>query len=141
MQLAGMKGSVTAPYWFYGFSTSPEEFRGSENAGYAVLMKYFEAFRRPVMQTFFHRIFICLAICLFMLYKSVRHRLVGDWQFVFVLATSGLLYSLAFIPTTPSTEFRYLLWPAISSAITIIFGVYLLRTNKAGQIGLLSDTA
>ncbi|MGB5015223.1 MAG: hypothetical protein WBO68_14475 [Pyrinomonadaceae bacterium] len=137
-QLVGLKRSVSVPYWFHGFATSPTEFRGTENSGFLVLMKYFEAFRRPLMQTFFHRMFICLGICLFMLYKSVRIRLAGDWQFVFVLASSGLLYSMAYFPTTPSTEFRYLFWPAISSALAIIFGVYLIRTNKTERSSLLS---
>ena len=139
-QLVGLRKSVTVPYWFFGFSTSPEEFRGTENLGYAVLIRYFEAFRRPLMQTFFHRMFICLGISLFLLYKSVRHRLAGGWQFVFVLASSGISYTLAYFPTTPSTEFRYLFWPAVSSALAIIFGAYLIWTNRRGRVSVLRES-
>jgi hypothetical protein len=129
-QLTGLGRSVTAPYWVQGFSSSPAEYRGAGNAGTYVLMKYFGAFRRPFPQTFFFRAFIWVILCGFFLYKAVRRRLTGDWDLVFVLSASTLLFTFAYFPTTPSTEFRYLFWPAISSALTVIFGVHLLRRER-----------
>lgn len=136
-QLTGLSRSVTAPYWEQGFTSSPEEFRPEENAGTWALTKYFSAFRRPFPQTFFFRAFIWLMLCGFFLYKAVRRRLRDDWDLVFALSVSCLLFTFAYFPTAPSTEFRYLFWPAISSALTVIFGIHLLRREKrlklAGQ--------
>jgi hypothetical protein len=136
-QLTGLSRAVTAPFWEQGFSSSPPEFRPEENAGTWVLTKYFGAFRRPFPQTFFFRSFVWLILCGFFLYKAVRRGLRDDWDLVFVLSLSSLLFTFAYFPTTPSTEFRYLFWPAIASALTVIFGIYLLRREKrpgsAGQ--------
>ncbi len=132
-KLVGLNKSVTIPYWFFGFSTSPAEFRGSENVGFTAVMKYLSAFRRPVMQTFFHRAFIWLGLSGYFLYKSLRNRLKGGWQVVFVLTASSLMYSLAYFPTTPSTEFRYLFWPALASAVAIIMGIFLIRTTRVEE--------
>lgn len=129
-QLTGLGRAVTAPYWEQGFSSSPPEFRTEGNTGTAVMMKYFGAFRRPVPQTFFFRAFIWMVLCGFFLYKAVRRRLAGDWDLVFVLSVSALLFIFAYFPTTPSTEFRYLFWPAIASALTVIFGVHLLWRER-----------
>jgi hypothetical protein len=123
-QLIGTSPSVTAPYVADGFANNPPEFRGSENFGYAVLMKYFGAFRRPFPQTFFFRAIVWMALCVVLAYVAIRRRLREDWDLVFVLSISGLLFTFAYFPTTPSTEFRYLFWPAIASAVALIFGVY-----------------
>lgn len=128
--LVGLSRSVSATQLYLGFADNPPEYRGSENLGYRVLMKYFGAFRRPFPQTFFFRAFIWLILCAFFLYKALKNRLADDWALVAVLATSALLYTLAYFPTTPSTEFRYLFWPAIASMIALIFGVYLWRNEK-----------
>jgi hypothetical protein len=129
-QLTGLSRAVTAPYWEQGFSSSPPEFRPEENLGSRVMMKYFGAFRRPFPQTFFFRAFVWLILCGFFMYKSVRRRLRDDWDLVFVLSLSCFLFTFAYFPTTPSTEFRYLFWPAIASALTVIFGIHLLRREK-----------
>ena len=97
-------------------------------------MKYFGAFGRPFPQTFFFRAVIWMVLCGFFLYKAVRRRLAGDWDLVFVLSASTLLFIFAYFPTTPSTEFRYLFWPAISSALTVIFGVHLLRGERIEKV-------
>jgi len=128
--LVGLSRSVSATQLYLGFADNPPEYRGSENLGYRVMMKYFGAFRRPFPQTFFFRAFIWLILCAFFLYKALKNRLADDWALVAVLATSALLYTLAYFPTTPSTEFRYLFWPAIASMIALIFGVYLWRNEK-----------
>jgi hypothetical protein len=129
-QLVGLKKSTTRPYWDVGFASSPPEFRGNENVGFKVLMKYFSAFRRPFSQTFFFRAFIWLLLCLYLSYQSVKRKLKNDWDIVFVLSSSCLLFTSAYFPTTPSTEFRYLFWSAISSSVALIFGIYLLRKEK-----------
>lgn len=130
-QLIGLGRAVTAPYWEQGFSSSPPEFRAEGNAATAILTKYFSAFGRPAPQTLFFRAFIWMVLCGFFLYKALRRRLAGDWDLVFVLSVSTLLFIFAYFPTTPSTEFRYLFWPAISSALTVIFGVHLLRRERS----------
>ena len=132
-QLVGLQRSVTAPYWEQGFASSPPEFRVDGNAGTWVLTKYLSAFRRPFTQTFFFRGAVWLTLCGFFLYMAVRRRLRGDWEMIFVLSLSSLLFTFAYFPTTPSTEFRYLFWPAIASAIVVIFGVKLLRAEKDHQ--------
>lgn len=129
-QLIGLRRSVTAPYVAEGFASNPPEFRGGENTGYRVLMKYFGAFRRPFPQTFFFRAIVWLAIAAVLGFVAIRRRLRGDWDLVFVLSSSSLLFIIAYFPTTPSTEFRYLYWPAIASAIAAIFCVYLLRKER-----------
>jgi hypothetical protein len=128
--LIGLDRSVPASQQYLGFAESPPEYRGSENAGFQILMKYFHAFRRPFMQTFFFRAIVWLALCAGLLYLALRNKFVRDWDIVAALAVSCVLYTLAYFPTTPSTEFRYLFWPAIASAVAVIFGVYLLRTQK-----------
>lgn len=134
MQLVGLKRAVTRPFWDIGFASSPPEFRGNENAGYKILMKYFSAFRRPFPQTFFFRSFIWLILCSYFCYKAVRRKFRDDWDLVFVLSTSCLLFTFLYFPTTPSTEFRYLFWSAISTSIAVIFGIYLLRKEKSTNI-------
>ena len=129
-QLIGLRRSITAPYVADGFASNPAEFRGGGNVGFGVLMKYFGAFRRPFPQTFFFRAIVWVAICGVLIYASVRRRLRSDWDLVFVLSTSSLLFIAAYFPTTPSTEFRYLFWPAIASAVALIFGVYLYRAES-----------
>lgn len=134
MQLIGLKKAITRPFWDIGFASSPPELRGSENAGYKILMKYFSAFRRPFSQTFFFRAVLWLILCSYFSYKAFRRRLRDDWDLVFVLSTSCLLFTFSYFPTTPSTEFRYLFWSAIASSVAVIFGIYLLRKEKSERV-------
>jgi hypothetical protein len=129
-QLIGLTPSVTRPFWDLGFSNNPPEFRSEGNFGTKILMSYFGIFQRPFGQTFFFRAFLWLLPVGYFLYRAGRNRLDGDWEIVFVLASSCLLFTFAYFPTTPSTEFRYLFWSAISSAIVVIFGVYLLGRKR-----------
>ena len=131
-QLIGLRRSITAPYVADGFASNPYEFRGGGNIGFASLMKYFGAFRRPFPQTFFFRAVVWMAICVVLVFASIRRRLRSDWDLVFVLSLSSLAFIAAYFPTTPSTEFRYLFWPAIASAVALIFGVYLYRSESRG---------
>jgi hypothetical protein len=130
-QLIGLSRSVTAPYVAEGFASNPPEFRGSENVGYKILMRYFGAFRRPFTQTFFFRGVVWIVLCVGLVCLALRRRLRDDWDLVIVLSVSSLLFMFAYFPTTPSTEFRYLFWPAIASAIASIFGVYLYTSESA----------
>jgi hypothetical protein len=123
-QLVGLAPSVTRPFWDLGFSENPPEFQSEQNSGARVLMNYFGLFQRPFSQTFFFRAFLWLLLCAYFLYRAVKNKLEGDWEIVFVLSISCLLFTFAYLPTTPSTEFRYLFWSAISSALVVIFGVY-----------------
>lgn len=132
-QLTGVKRSVTAPYWEQGFASSPPEFRSGGNFGTAAMMKYFGAFKRPFPQTFFFRAVIWLLLCGFFLYAALRRGLKNDWGMVFVLGSSAWLFTLAYLPTTPSTEYRYLFWPSIASAVTIIFGTHLLYRERRSK--------
>ncbi len=132
-QLTGLTYSVTRPYWDIGFASSPPEFRGEEHFAGKVLTGYFSLFRRPVTQTFAFRGFIWLLLSAFFLYQSVKNRLRADWKVVFVLSSSGLLFALAYFPTTPSTEFRYLFWSAISSAAAVVWGTCLWRRHPDGN--------
>ena len=117
-QLVGLSPSVTRPFWDFGFLANPPEFQREENYGARSLMKYFSLFQRPFPQTFFFRAFLWLLLCGYFLYRSVKNRLKGDWETVFVLSTSCLLFTFAYFPTTPSTEFRYLFWSAISFGVS-----------------------
>lgn len=129
-QFIGLKKAITRPYWEIGFASSPPEFRGDENVGYKVLMKYFSAFRRPFSQTFFFRAFVWLILCSYFAYHAIKRKLKDDWDIVFALSMSCLLFTFAYFPATPSTEFRYLFWSALSTIIVVIFGIYLLRNEK-----------
>jgi hypothetical protein len=123
-QLVGLSPSVTRPFWNLGFSENPPEFQREENFAASVLMKYFGLFQRPFPQTFFFRAFLWLLFCGYFLYQAIKNKLRDDWEIVFVLSISCLLFTFAYFPTTPSTEFRYLFWSAISSALVVIFGIY-----------------
>ncbi|MET0752234.1 MAG: hypothetical protein ABWZ66_02625 [Pyrinomonadaceae bacterium] len=123
-QLVGLSPSVTRPFWNLGFSENPPEFQREENLGARVLMKYFGLFQRPFPQTFFFRAFLWLLLCGYFLFRAIKKKLKNDWEIVFVLSTSCFLFTFAYFPTTPSTEFRYLFWSAISSALVVIFGIY-----------------
>jgi hypothetical protein len=123
-QLIGLSRSTTRPFWDLGFSGNPAEFQREENFGARVLMKYFALFQRPFAQTFGFRAFLWLLLCAYFLYRAVKNKLRDDWEIVFVLSTSCLLFAFAYFPTTPSTEFRYLFWSAISSMPVVIFGIY-----------------
>jgi hypothetical protein len=134
-QLMGLAPSVTRPFWDPGFSENPPEFRSEENFGTKILMKYFGIFQRPFPQTFFFRAVLWLLPVGYFLWRAIKDRLKGDWEIVFVLSISCLLFTFAYFPTTPSTEFRYLFWSAISSAIVVIFGTHLLWQERKRNKG------
>jgi len=134
-QLIGISHSVTRPYWDLGFNANPPEYKGKENIFHEFLMKYFAVFSRPFTQTFFFRAIIWLLIGGYLIYQAKRHKFSDDWEIVFVLSLSCILFTFAYFPTTPSTEFRYLFWSSISSAVAIIFGINLLSQTPDNFIG------
>jgi hypothetical protein len=133
-ELIGLRRSVSFQYWDLGLERNPAEFPIAKNPANALLTGYFRIFQRPVMQTFFFRAFIWILLCGFFVYRSLKSGLRGDWTFVFVLSASSLLYIFSYFFTAPAADFRYVYWPAIASAIVVIFGVYLLRIEKAERI-------
>jgi hypothetical protein len=133
-ELIGLGRSVSFQYWDLNFSRNPAEFPLEKNIAGGFLAGYFRIFQRPVMQTFFFRAFIWMLACGYFLYRSLRSRLRGDWALVFVLSASSLLYIFSYFFTAPAADFRYVYWPAIASAIVVIFGVYVMRSDKAGRL-------
>jgi len=128
-QLIGLSRSVTNQYC--DVSYNPPEFSITENAAGNFLTRYFALFRRPVMQTFFFRGFLWLLAGAYFGYVALKARLRRDWDFIFVLVASSLLYTAAYFVTAPAADFRYIFWPAVASGLAIIFGIYLLREEKA----------
>jgi hypothetical protein len=112
-QLIGLSRSVTNQYC--DTSYNPPEFSIVENPAGNLLTSYFGLFRRPVMQTFFFRGFLWLSACAYFGYVALKSRLRRDWDLVFVLAASALLYTAAYFVTAPAADFRYIFWPAIAS--------------------------
>jgi hypothetical protein len=117
---------ITAPYFVQGFEGNPAEFQAAPNFINRILMAYFHVFRNSP----FFMMFLWLAADIFFAYKALKNRLSGDWEFVFVLSASSILFTAAYFPTTPSTEFRYLFWPAIASAIVVLFGIHLGKRSR-----------
>ena len=128
-QLIGLSRSVINQYC--DVSYNPPEHSIVENSAGRFLNGYFAVFRRPFMQTFFFRGFLWLAASASLAFVAVKARFRKDWDFVFVLAASALLYTAAYFVTAPAADFRYIFWPAIASGLAIIFGIYLLRQEKA----------
>ncbi|CAN5501043.1 hypothetical protein BH18ACI3_BH18ACI3_21090 [soil metagenome] len=133
-ELIGLGRSVSFQYWDLDFSRNPPEFAIAKTGAGTFLAGYFRLFQRPVMQTFFFRAFIWILACGYFCYRSLRSRLRGDWAFVFVLSASSLFYIFSYFFTAPAADFRYVYWPAIASAIVVIFGIYLLRIEKAERL-------
>ena len=132
-QLIGLRRSVGFQFWDLDLSRNPVDFPIERNAANGVLTSYFRAFQRPVMQTFFFRGIIWMLCCGYIFYRALRSRLRGDWSFAFVLAASSLLYIFSYFVTAPAADFRYIYWPAIASAIAVIFAIYLVRDERTEQ--------
>ncbi len=130
-QLIGFtRQTVTLPYWDLRFAANTPEYRSEPNLLNNILTKYFSLFRKwgPF------NCFIWLSFSLFFIYKSVRRKLIGEWQVVLFLSLSAILYTAAYFPTTPSTEFRYILWSELAAAVSIIFGTFLLVRERRSRL-------
>lgn len=122
-QLVGFtRQTVSNTFWDSGFAENPVEFRAEPNLLNKALTKYFNLLKKwgP-----FHG-FLWLTPCFFYMYKAIRNKFGGDWQIVFFLSLSAVMYIIAYFPTTPSTEFRYILWSVLASAVAFVFAGRLL---------------
>lgn len=129
-QLNGFtRQTISNPYWDSGFGDNPPEFRSEPNVLYKVLMKYFSLFKKY----FFFRGYFWLALCFIFIYQAIKHKFKSEWQMVFFLSVSSILYNFAYFPTTPSTEFRYIFWSELAAAIAAIFAVYLLFKERSNR--------
>lgn len=88
-------------------------------AVHRLLKLYFRAARNTV----FFRGFFWLLVALALLYFSLRGRLRGDLEFVFVLAASGLLYGAAYFFVAPSCDFRFFWWTMLAATASLPFFV------------------
>ena len=118
--LTGLQGEVSSPYWVKGFDGNPVGYKPTPGLLNRFLMRYFYLLRNSL---FFTGAFWML-ICVTLIYFALRRRLRDDWEIVFVLATSGLIYALPYFFFTASAEFRYLFWTVIASAVALLFGLY-----------------
>lgn len=135
VQLIGLGRSVAFQYWDLALVRNPAEFAVAKNPANQLLTSYFAFFQRPVMQTFFFRPFVWILACMYLIYRSLRSRLSGDWDLVLVLSVSSLLYIFSYFFTAPAADYRYVYWPAIASAVAVIFGIYLVRKERTGDQG------
>lgn len=120
------------PYWRKGFTANPVEYRPTPGPLNRFLMSYFYLLRNSL----FFSGALWLVICVALIYFALRRRLRDDWEVVFVLATSGLIYALPYFFITASAEFRYLYWTVIASAVALLFGLNaaLGSRNKVAQV-------
>ncbi len=120
---------VSNPYWVAGFDANPPEFRKTPGGLNRLLMEYYRLFSRSLF-----RGALWMLACLCLVYLSLRRGLRGDWLVVLAHAASSLLYAASYFFTAPSTEFRYLLWTMIASAVALSFAVHLkLLSRRAAR--------
>jgi len=101
---------------------NPPPFRRTPNALTRALTSYFFFFSNSV----FFRGFVWILVCLALVYFSLRLGLAGDLGAALMLASSGLLYALAYFFITPSSEFRYLWWTVLAACSSAtLFAVHL----------------
>ncbi|MBC7932072.1 MAG: hypothetical protein H7Z38_16055 [Rubrivivax sp.] len=106
---------VCLPYLFA--SSSPFGYKTNDLAAHRLLRAYFWALRNTV----FFRGFFWLLVCAALGYFSLRGRLTGDLDFVFVLAMSGLLYGAAYFFIAPSCDFRFFWWTMLAAMVALMF--------------------
>jgi hypothetical protein len=106
---------VCLPYMIA--STSPFGYKTNDLALHRLLKAYFWSLRNTV----FFRGFFWLLICAALLYFSLRGRLRGHLEFVFVLASSGLLYGSAYFFIAPSCDFRFFWWTMLAAMVSLLF--------------------
>lgn len=101
-------------------SSSPFGYKTNDLAVHRMLRAYFWALR----DTVFFRGFFWLMVAVALLYFSLRGRLRGDLEFVFVLTTSGLLYGLAYFFVAPSCDFRFFWWTMLAAVVGTLFFLF-----------------
>jgi hypothetical protein len=98
-------------------SSSPFGYKTNDLAVHRMLRAYFWALRNKVFFRGFFWLLVCAALC----YFSLRGRLAGDLELVFVLATSGLLYGAAYFLIAPSCDFRFFWWTMLAALVGLMF--------------------
>jgi hypothetical protein len=129
-QLIGLGSSVNLQYWDLDLSRNPAQYAIARNPANALITSYLAAFRRPITQTFFFRAIIWILACLYLGYRALRSSMSSDRSFVLVLVSSSLLYIFTYFFIAPAADFRYIFWPGIASTLAIIFGFYLVRSER-----------
>jgi hypothetical protein len=129
-QLIGLSRSVTNQYC--DTSYNPPEFSIVENPAGNFLTNYFGLFRRPLDADFFlSGILVAVGVRILWICRAeVRGCdaigiLFSSWR------QARFCTQAAYFVTAPAADFRYIFWPAIASGLAIIFGVFLLREEKA----------
>jgi hypothetical protein len=106
---------VCFPYLLAPYNPPAHAVRDS--APHRLLKTYFWALK----DTIFFRGFFWLTLSAGLVYFSLRGRLRGDLEAVFVLNASGLLYGLAYFFFAPSCDFRFFWWTALAATVSLIF--------------------
>ena len=102
---------------------NPPPFRRAPGALTRALTSYFFFFSNSVFFRGFVWILVCLALCYFPLRLGLD---TGELGAALALASSGLLYALAYFFVTPSSEFRYLWWTMLAGAsAAVLFAAHL----------------
>jgi hypothetical protein len=102
---------------------NPPPFRRAPGALTRALTSYFFFFSNSIFFRGFVWILVCLALCYFPLRLGLT---AGDLGAAFALASSGLLFALAYFFVTPSSEFRYLWWTMLAGAsAAVLFAAHL----------------
>jgi hypothetical protein len=83
--------------------------------------RWLKAYFWALKDTIFFRGFFWLMVTLALLYFSLRGRLRGDLEIVFVLASSGLLYGAAYFFIAPSCDFRFFWWTMLAAMVSLMF--------------------
>jgi hypothetical protein len=109
------RAEVCFPYLFA--SSAPFGYKTNDLAVHRLLKAYFWATRNTLL----FRGFFWLLLALALVYFSLRGRLRGDLPFVFVLASSGLLYGAAYFFVAPSCDFRFFWWTMLACVVGLLF--------------------
>jgi hypothetical protein len=151
-KLTYLKHRWAAFSWLTGFNTqdvaqaffpasgmnNPPQFRRPLNSLTRALTSYFFFFSRSI----FFRGFFWILLSAGLVYLSIRLKLDGDLEAVFVLSVSGLLYALGYFFYSPSAEFRYLWWTMLASSVSLIlFAAHVFRHWRVLRGGRRSEDA
>ncbi|HLM57687.1 MAG TPA: hypothetical protein VK422_16390, partial [Pyrinomonadaceae bacterium] len=126
-QASGLGGlSVCFPYQIAGYQ--PRGFRTHDWLVHRLLKSYFWETR----DSFLFRGFFWVLLSAALVFFAARGRMRGDLEFVFVLASSGLLYGAAYFLVAPSCDFRFFWWTMLSAVVGSAFLVsHAARTRAA----------
>ncbi|MFJ9041818.1 GtrA family protein [Streptomyces sp. NPDC102406] len=94
----------------------------------SVLQNYVTGFVRDV--PFLFQGWFWLAFCLVF---ALRRRWSGPYaREIRLLAASGALYILAYLPTAPESNYRYVYWPALAASLALLLALAAFATRRDG---------